>query len=65
MGLYLNPGNDGFHIAVNDDIYIDKSELIAFTNQKLYKRRKVSAQYHLFLTRRLSGLLCSIQSPNI
>ena len=31
----------------------------------LYKRRKISAQYHLFLARRLSGLLCSIQSPNI
>ena len=31
----------------------------------LYKRRKISAQYHLLLARRLSGLLCSIQSPNI
>lgn len=40
MGLYLNPGNDGFHIAVNDDIYIDKSELIAFTNQKLNKNKR-------------------------
>lgn len=40
MGLYLNPGNDAFQIAVNDDIYKDKSELIAFTNQRLNKNKR-------------------------
>ena len=29
MGVYLNPGNDGFRLSVNDDIYVDKTELIA------------------------------------
>ncbi len=40
MGLYLNPTNDAFRIAVNDDIYKDKSELIVFTNQKLNKNKR-------------------------
>ncbi len=38
MGLYLNKGNDLFEISVNDDIYVDKSELIACTNKVLGKR---------------------------
>ena len=29
MGLYLDPGNDAFRIAVNDDIYVDKTGMIA------------------------------------
>ena len=40
MGLYLNPGNDAFRIAVNDDIYVDKSEMISFMNRKLNKNRR-------------------------
>ncbi len=40
MGLYLNPGNDAFQIAVNDDIYVDKSELLFYTNQKINKNKR-------------------------
>lgn len=40
MGLYLNPGNDAFRMAVNDDIYVDKSTLIAYTNDKLNKAKR-------------------------
>lgn len=40
MGIYLNPGNDAFQIAVNDDIYVDKSELLLFTNQKINKNKR-------------------------
>lgn len=40
MGLYLNPSNDAFWIASNDDIYIDKTELISFTNKKLNKTKR-------------------------
>lgn len=32
MGIYLNPGNDLFRMAVNSKIYVDKSELIKLTN---------------------------------
>lgn len=33
MGIYLNPRNMQFKEAVNSEIYIDKSMLIAFTNK--------------------------------
>lgn len=39
MGLYLNPGNEAFRQAVTDDIYIDKTKMIALMNRKLNKIR--------------------------
>lgn len=39
MGLYVNPGNKAFRQAVTDDIYVDKTKLIALMNQKLNKSR--------------------------
>ncbi len=35
MGIYLNPDNTEFMKAVNSEIYVDKSMLIAFTNKNL------------------------------
>ena len=35
MGVYLNPGNDGFKMALNSKIYVDKSGLISYTNSVL------------------------------
>ena len=35
MGIYLNPENIGFQKSLNSEIYIDKTELIAYTNKKL------------------------------
>ena len=35
MGIYVNPGNYEFELALNDFIYIDKTELIAHTNDRL------------------------------
>lgn len=32
MGNYLNPGNEGFCKIINSDIYIDKTEMIRYTN---------------------------------
>ena len=32
MGVYLNPGGDKFCEALNSKIYVDKSELLAYTN---------------------------------
>ena len=40
MGIYLNPGNDLFAEAVNSEIYIDKTMLIAFTNSILGTSQK-------------------------
>ncbi len=35
MGIYVNPGNTAFKEAVNSLIYVDKSELISYMNQRL------------------------------
>ena len=35
MGVYLNPGNVDFQKSLNSEIYIDKTELIVYTNKKL------------------------------
>ena len=37
MGIYVNPGNTAFQKALNSDIYIDKTDLIAITNDKIGK----------------------------
>jgi hypothetical protein len=40
MGLYLNPGKERFDRALNSDIYVDKSELISFTNSIINTERQ-------------------------
>ena len=35
MGVYLNPGNEGFRKAVSSKIYVDKTMLIHHTNECL------------------------------
>ena len=32
MGIYLNPGNEAFKWAINSEIYVDKTEMIQYTN---------------------------------
>ena len=36
MGIYVNPGNAAFRKALNSEIYVDKTELIAVTNRRIY-----------------------------
>lgn len=40
MGIYLNPGNDGFWEAVHSEIYVDKTELILHTNRYMNTEQK-------------------------
>lgn len=40
MGIYLNPANDKFKEARNSEIYVDKSELIKYTNKVLHTSQK-------------------------
>lgn len=40
MGIYLNPEPDKFIEAINSPIYVDKSELICFTNSVLRTKQK-------------------------
>ncbi len=39
MGIYLNPGNEQFAVSVNSDLYVDKTELIQYTNSRIGKDR--------------------------
>lgn len=40
MGLYLNPGNLEFTRARSENIYVDKSELIHYTNDRVNKEMR-------------------------
>ena len=40
MGIYLNSGNIAFQMSVNDDIYVDKSNIISFVNHRIDKNRR-------------------------
>ena len=40
MGIYLNPDNSRFLQAVNSKIYVDKSQLISFTNERIGTEQK-------------------------
>ena len=40
MGIYVNPGNTAFKEAINSMVYVDKSGLIAYTNQVLNTKQK-------------------------
>ncbi|MFG6331866.1 MAG: ATP-binding protein [Lachnospiraceae bacterium] len=39
MGVYLNPGNEPFTTSVNSELYVDKTELIKYTNSRIGKDR--------------------------
>lgn len=40
MGIYLNPGNKSFQESVKSEIYVDKSELIRYTNKRIRTGQK-------------------------
>ena len=33
MGMFVNPGNDAFQVALNSEIYVDKTGLLKYTNR--------------------------------
>ena len=35
MGMFVNPDNSAFQVALNSEIYVDKTELIKYTNRVL------------------------------
>ena len=39
MGIYLNPGNEQFMASVSSELYVDKTELIKYTNSRIGKDR--------------------------
>ena len=47
MGLYLNPGNETFASIVANDIYVDKTGLIAYMNDRIGKAKYLIASSRL------------------
>lgn len=43
MGLYLNPGNESFAEMVSNDVYVDKTGLIAYMNDRIGKAKHLIA----------------------
>lgn len=39
MGIYLNPGNESFMTSACSELYVDKTELIKYTNNRIGKDR--------------------------
>ena len=33
MGMFVNPGNEAFQVALNSEIYVDKTGLLKYTNR--------------------------------
>lgn len=33
MGVFVNPDNEAFRVAINSEIYIDKTGLLKYTNK--------------------------------
>ena len=46
MGIYFNPGNEGFENTVRNDIYVDKTGLLNFTNDHINKEKNCIAVSH-------------------
>jgi len=35
MGIFVNPNNSAFQVALNSEIYVDKTRLLSYTNKVL------------------------------
>lgn len=40
MGIYLNPGNQNFQMALNSEIFVDKTEMILFLNSVINTQQR-------------------------
>ena len=40
MGIYLNPDGEAFEIAVQSDIYVDKTKMLAYLNSIISKEQR-------------------------
>ena len=39
MGRFVNPDNSAFQVALNSEIYVDKTGLLAYTNKVFYTKQ--------------------------
>ena len=45
MGRFLNPDNTAFQTALNSEIYIDKTELLTYTNKVIGTKQAFICNY--------------------
>ena len=45
MGRFLNPDNSAFQVALNSEIYVDKTGLLNYTNSVLHTMQKYICDY--------------------
>ena len=44
MRRFVNPGNTAFEVAVNSQIYVDKTGLLAYTNSVINTKQALQQQ---------------------
>ena len=44
MGRFVNSGNSAFQVALNSEIYVDKTGLLAYTNKSYGYHREIHMQ---------------------
>ena len=44
MGRFVNPDNSAFQVALNSEIYMDKTGLLEYTNSVLDTKQKLDLQ---------------------
>ena len=67
MGIYLNPGNENFKMALNSKIYVDKSALISYTNSvlKTEQRFVCVSRPRRFGKSMTANMLCAYYGKNV
>ena len=41
MGIFVNPNNNAFQVALNSEIYVDKTELLSYTNKVMDTKERL------------------------
>ena len=47
MGRFVNSGNSAFQVALNSEIYVDKTGLLAYTNKVMDTTAKFICSLHI------------------
>ena len=56
MGMFVNPDNSAFQVALNSEIYVDKTGLIKYTNNYCRSQKPyVQTRLTIFAARYLAG----------
>lgn len=62
MGKFVNPDNSAFQVALNSEIYVDKTGLLSYTNEvwtpyRSYLQQPPAAVWKIICCKYAGGLL--------